>query len=131
MTDDDVVVISCSTALGLAFDMLFNFENLEGPLVGVCSTVGIKYLRGSAELLFACGSARSLVVEAGTRRQLDGGISSASSAITADFWSWDVWLAYTFRRRLALGVAMIWTLCAKGLRTGCFGSVFNQHGPRM
>lgn len=87
MADDDVIVIPCLAALGLAFGMSSSFENFEGPLVGVCSTVGIRYLRAFTEVLFAAGSGGSLVVEEGTRTQLDGSISPTSSEITADFWS--------------------------------------------
>lgn len=87
MADADVIVIPCFAALGLAFGTSSSFENFEGPLVGVCSTVGIRYLRAFTEVLFAAGSGGTLVVEEGTRTQLDGGISSTSSEITADFWS--------------------------------------------
>ena len=87
MADADVMVIPCFAALGLAFGISSSFENFEGPLVGVCSNVGIRDLRAFTEVLFAAGSGGSLLVEEGTRTQLDGGISSTSSEITADFLS--------------------------------------------
>lgn len=87
IADDDVIAIPCFAALGLAFGISSDFENFEGPLVGVCSTVGIRCLRAFTEVLFAARSGGSLLIEEGTRRQLDGGISSTSSEITADFWS--------------------------------------------
>ena len=53
-------------------------RNLEGPLVGVCSTLG-KSLSPNLLVLLLTKVDGALLVEEGTRDALDGGMSSNSS----------------------------------------------------
>lgn len=79
---------------------------LRGPLVGVCSTVGI-YRFLCVGLLSGTTSAIGLMTETGTCAQPEDGISFGLASGTVVFCSCKVLLAKTFFRRLAAGVDII------------------------